>query len=120
MRPTGPTNPIIRKQIAELEKAFRKTRKRVWKDIAERLMRSRRKRAEVNLIKINRYAKENEIVVVPGKVLGYGNLDKALTIVSISYSKNALNKVKLSGGKIITFEDLIKENPEGKNIRIME
>ncbi len=117
---TGPINPVIRKQVAVLEKAYRKTKKKVWKDLAERLMRPRRQRAEVNLLKINRYAKEGEIVAIPGKVLGYGNVDKPLVIAAVGYSKNALNKVKLAGGRIITFEELVQENKEGKNIRIME
>jgi len=117
---TGLTNPVFRRQIAVLEKTYRETKKKIWKDLAERLMRSRRQRPSVNLIKINRYAREGEIVAVPGKVLGYGNVDKPLTIAALSYSKNALNKVKLVGGKIITFEDLVKMNKDGKNIRIME
>lgn len=117
---TGPTNPVTRKQIAILEKTYRKTKKKVWKDLAERLMRPRRQRSSVNLIKINRYGKEGEFIAVPGKVLGYGILEKPLIIAALSCSKNALNKVKLAGGKIISFEELVKINKEGKNIRIME
>ncbi|MEM5811633.1 MAG: 50S ribosomal protein L18e [Candidatus Aenigmatarchaeota archaeon] len=114
---TGPTNPSLKKLLIELEKTYRKTKRPIWKDLLEKLSKPRRKRIEVNLFKIDKYVNENEIAVVPGKVLSVGELTKPLTIAAWKFSKKAREKIEKNNGKAIDMYELIKLNP--KNIRII-
>jgi len=47
-----------------------------------------RAHAEVNLGRIERYAQEDETVVVPGKVLGSGVLEKNVTVAAVDFSRH--------------------------------
>jgi large subunit ribosomal protein L18e len=118
MKPTGPTNPLLQGLIQELKKKSVEHGVNIWKRIASDLEKPTRKRRIVNLYKINKYTKENETVVVPGKVLSVGDLDHPVTIAAFSFSGAALNKINKKG-KAMLINDLIKESPKGKRIRIM-
>ena len=113
------SNPNLVKLIDELLKASAENNAKVWKDIAKRLAKPLRNYAEVNVSKIERYAKPNEIVIVPGKVLGSGSISRPLTIAAWKFSESARRKIEDAGGRCLSLLDLIKENPEGKNVRIM-
>jgi large subunit ribosomal protein L18e len=91
----------------------------IWKKIASDLQRSTRRRRIVNLSKINRYSKENETIIVPGKVLGSGILDHKLTISAYQFSDSAKEKLEKLGAKIVPLNELIKESPKGKGIKII-
>ena len=82
MKRTGPTNIHLRLLISKLRKYSRIYKTQVWRDVAEYLERPRRKRVEVNLGEIDRYVKEGDIVVVPGKLLGGGTITKSNVIIA--------------------------------------
>ncbi|ALU11640.1 50S ribosomal protein L18 [Ignicoccus islandicus DSM 13165] len=109
------TNIVLRKTIDELKK----TKSPAWKRVAELLLRPSRKRIVVNVSKINRYANEGDVIVVPGKVLGAGDLEKKVTVAAISFSYTALEKITQAGGRAIHIYELVKENREGKGIKII-
>lgn len=119
MKRTGTTNPILKKLIQELKKASIEQDVAIWKRLATDLEKSTRTRRIVNLSKINRYTKENETIVVPGKVLGSGELNHKLNVSAYKFSESALEKLQKIGAKTIPLSDLIKENPKGKKIRII-
>ena len=114
-RITGPSNYYQRKLIRELWK----TKRRIWRKVSKKLSGSRKNRVEANLYRINKITKNNEVIVVPGKVLGIGDLDHKLTIACIAYSNNVKKKVEDSGSKLISIEELLEKNPEGKNVKII-
>ena len=116
---TGPTNPLLKGLIEELKKKSREQDVNIWDKVASDLERPTRKRRIVNLSKINSYTKENETVVVPGKVLGSGNIDHKLTISAYQFSKSAVDKLAKAGAKIIPLDKLATESPNGKRIRII-
>ncbi len=116
---TGPTNPYLKGLVADLKRKSLELKAPIWKDTAERLSKSTRQRAEVNLSDIERNANDGETVLVPGVVLASGNLTKKVNIVAWKFSKSAEAKVKTAGSKIVTIESLVKENPKGSNVRIM-
>ena len=105
--------------IAKIEKVARKNKARAWRRIAEELKKPRKNMAEVNVGKLSRYAANGEVVVVPGKVLGSGAIDKSVKVVALSFSKSAEKKIKEAKGECIKIEEYIDKNPEGKKIRIM-
>jgi len=113
------TNIILRLLISDLRKYANQYKAPVWDAVADILSKSSRKRPAVNLSKISRYSEEGGIVVVPGKVLGSGTLSKRVTVAAFSFSETALNKIKASGSRGITIRDLLKENPEGRGVKII-
>ncbi|MBW9223672.1 50S ribosomal protein L18e [Methanothermococcus sp. SCGC AD-155-E23] len=119
MREPKATNPRILKLIETLKSASYRTQRKIWKDLAKRLSKPARRRAEVNISKINRYTKEGEVVVVPGKVLGAGRLDHRVTVAALSFSESARRAIEEVGGRCITIEELVEENPKGVQIKIM-
>ncbi|MEK6984592.1 MAG: 50S ribosomal protein L18e [Nanoarchaeota archaeon] len=116
---TGPSNPVLQNLIQELKKRSRQQSLNLWKRVASDLERPTRQRRVVNLSSITRYTKENDIVIVPGKVLGAGNLEHKLTISAFQFSDGAREKIEKVGAKIVPLIQLSKENPSGKGIRII-
>lgn len=112
------TNPRLVKLIDLLLEESAKNKANIWKVVAEKLASPARKWTEVNLSKINRYAKENETIVVPGKVLG-GELSKAVKIAAFSFSNSAKEKIIAAGGQCMSIEELLKTNPRGSGVRII-
>lgn len=111
------SNPNLVNLIDELIKASKKAA--IWKDLAERLAKPRKLYAVVNVSKIERFAKDKEYVVVPGKVLGYGNLSKAVKVAALSFSRSARDKIESAGGECLRISELLKINPEGSNVKIL-
>ncbi len=118
-KPTGPTNPDVRKLIIALEKKSKSEKSNVWKKASKELKRPRRNRAAVNLSKINRFTVNGETVLVPGKVLASGELDHKVCIAALSFSKEALNKTRKIGGECITIQELMNRNPSGSKVKII-
>ncbi|MBI2499808.1 50S ribosomal protein L18e [Candidatus Woesearchaeota archaeon] len=115
---TGPTNPELMSLIKELRILSYKQKVNIWKRIAEELERPTRQRRIVNLERINRVCKNNESIIVPGKVLASGDLDKKLTVAAFQFSEQALNKIN-EKGKALTIQEIIKINPKGSKLRII-
>ena len=116
---TGTMNPLLKELIIELKRRGNEQSVNIWKRIAIDLEKPTRQRRVVNLSKINRFAKENEVVVIPGKVLGSGMLEHKLTISAYQISDQAKDKIQKAGAKIVSLLELSKEKPDGKGIRIM-
>lgn len=119
MKRTGPTNPILQSLIQELKDKGREHSLSLWRRIAIDLEKPTRQRRVVNLSSISRYTKENETIIVPGKVLGAGDLSHKLTISAFQFSDGAKEKIEKAGAKIVPLLELSKENPSGKGIRII-
>ncbi|MCL5675061.1 MAG: uL15 family ribosomal protein [Candidatus Marsarchaeota archaeon] len=85
------------------------------KELYRLVSKPKRQRISVNLQKLGRLAGESENVIVPGKVLGNGSLDKKLNISAIEYSKSALEKLKSRNCSVIELEEMLKK----ENVRII-
>ena len=118
MKPTGPVNSILAGLIKELRKKANEHNMAIWKRIAEDLSKPTRQRRVVNLYKINKFTKENETVIVPGKVLAVGELDHNVTVAAFTFSEAAFDKIN-KVGKAIPINELLKETPKDKRIRIL-
>jgi large subunit ribosomal protein L18e len=119
MRKLMATNPRIVELVQDLKVESYKNDAKIWKDIAKRLSKPARKRAEVNISKINRYTEDGYVVIIPGKVLGAGKLGHKVTVAAFSFSESAKKAIEEAGGKCMTIEELIKENPKGSLVKIM-
>jgi len=113
------TNPQLVELIKDLKKNAFEHEAPIWKDIALRLEKPARNWSVVNLDKIDKYINEKETALIPGKVLSSGNLSKKVSIAAFAYSETAKEKIKKAGGTALSIPELIKNNPTGKNIRIL-
>lgn len=104
-------------ELAKLIISLKKQKNKFWLDIANLLASPKRKSIEVNIIKINKNSKPNDIVIVPGKILSEGSLEHELTIAYSNASEKA--KEKLKKAKIISIEQLAKQNPEARGVKVI-
>lgn len=112
---TGPTNEELASLIEDLKKFSLAEKSPIWKRIAKDLAKPTRQRRVVNIAKLNRFTKKGDLVIVPGKVLGTGDLNHDLTVAAWQFSSSAKEKIK----NIITIRDLMKKQPKGKGVRIL-
>jgi len=116
---TNKKNPMLISLIQDLKKQSSEKDIALWKDIAKRLEKSSKNWPEVNLNRISRYTGDKETALIAGKVLSDGDLTKKITIAAWAFSEKSKEKIKQAGGKSITIQELMKDNPDGKNIRIL-
>ncbi len=114
---TGPTNVQVQTLLSELQE--KAVQSRFWKRIAQDLQKPSRKRRTVNVYKINQYAKDGETIIVPGKVLSVGELTKKVNVAALTFSTEAKEKIEKASGKVLTIKELLQQNPDGKNVRIL-
>ncbi len=104
--------------ISDLKRLSIEKKVKIWKRLAEDLEKPSRSKRIINIYKLDRNTKDKELVVVPGKVLGTGSLGHAVDVAAFSFSEDAVKKIA-EKGKVLSIRDLMKSNPEGKNVRIM-
>jgi len=113
------SNPNLVRLIDDLLKVSAENNAKVWREVAERLAKPLRNYAEVNVGRLERYGKEEEMIIVPGKVLGSGEITKPLTVAAWRFSQSAREKIEKAGGKCLSFPEALKINPQGKKVRII-
>ena len=104
--------------IKDLKQASRKNEAPIWSRLADLAMKPSSSRRVVNLTRINKSTKENDVLFVPGKVLGTGNMSHKIILGSFSMSTTAANKIIKNGRKIMKYSDMIKKYPTGKDVII--
>ncbi len=112
---------VVRKSNQEIVETILAAKKeKAWLEVAGILSGPRRNYLNINLQEISKQAKEGENLVVPGKVLSQGELDKKIKIIALGFSEVAKEKLKKSGSKISYMLDEIKSNPEAKGLRVLK
>ncbi|MCF7872076.1 50S ribosomal protein L18e [Candidatus Woesearchaeota archaeon] len=111
-------NEELKKLISELKKLSIDNNVKIWKRVAEDLEKPVRQRRIINIYKLAQYSKENDTIIVPGKVLGTGTITHKIKVAAYNFSEDALTKIN-EKGEAITITDLMKKNPTGKNIKIL-
>ena len=81
-------------------------------ELASCLAAPSRTRAEINVGRLGE-AKTSEIIV-PGKVLGAGEISKKLTVYAMSFSGQAEEKLKKAGCSCVLLNGALKKNPKLK------
>jgi large subunit ribosomal protein L18e len=112
---------ILRKTNTDLFKLIIQLKKNnSWIEVASILSSSSRKRPVVNLDKINNFAKVSEKILVPGKVLSMGEINKKIKIIALSASEEAQEKIKNAGSEFYSIEEELNQNPDAKGIKILK
>ncbi len=106
---TGPTKQSTREIIVDLDKHGKKSKKNVWRDLAERIAKPSRQRASVNVYKLSRLAKANvgKVLVVPGKVLAKGVAEVKMEVACLACSAQARSEIEKAKGKVMGMKELI-------------
>lgn len=116
---------LIEKQLKKksnselVETIIAAKKKKAWIGVAAILAGSRKKQVNANLNELNK-VKEGEVIVVPGKVLSQGNVDKKLKVVALGFSEKAKEKLLKSKSELSDILKEIKSNPEAKGIKILK
>ena len=110
---------LVGNTILSLRHASQRNKAPIWRALQDELAGPRANRREINVRRLAEITKADEVVVVPGKVLGTGNLGHKLTVCAFSISETAAKKIIDSGGKVIAFDDLINTHPDGRGVRLI-
>jgi large subunit ribosomal protein L18e len=119
MKQTKSTNPELIQLIRFLKKQGREKEAAIWRDVAEQLAKTRQQRAAVNLSRINRHTKKGDTVVVPGKLLGAGELNHSVSVAAFGASEKAKEKLAAAKAKYLSILELVEKNPTGANVKII-
>lgn len=117
---TEKVNPSLLELIKDLREASYKNGAPIWKEVAERLEKSRKNWAFINVGKISKVLKDGETALVPGKVLGDGDIAKGFHVAAFQFTKGAAEKIAKTGGKAMTIQDLMAKNPKGSKVRLLK
>ena len=109
-------NQHTQQLITELRKTAIEQETSLYKRLASDLAKPSRQRRTVNLFSIEKHAADGETVVIPGKVLGEGDLTKKVTVVALTFSETAKEKINKKG-KTLTLHEFM-QNPT-KRVRIL-
>ncbi len=110
-----------RKTNLELIETIRLAKKnKCWLEVAGIVAGSRKNWRNMNLNEIDKEVKEGEIVVIPGKVLSQGEINKKIKIAAIGFSEKAKEKLLKSKSEVILIVDEIKKNPKCKGVKILK
>ncbi|MEM2768737.1 MAG: 50S ribosomal protein L18e [Candidatus Pacearchaeota archaeon] len=106
-------------RLIKLVNEIKKSDSEFWLKVAKYLVRPKREQVEVNLGKINAIANDGDVILIPGKVLANGVLDKKIIISCYKASGNAIKKIEFSKSKLISIEELFRKNKTGEGIRLI-
>jgi large subunit ribosomal protein L18e len=113
------TDGVIADTVWALRMASKSTKAPLWKDMERRLLNARSNRREVNVDKLSKFTQEGDVIIVPGKILGAGNLGHSIIVYAYSMSKLAARKINEAGGQILELRDLIQRYPNGSGVKII-
>ena len=119
MAKTPKTNSQLTRVVHELRELSRENGVAIWRDVADRLERSRKNWSEVNLSRVSRYAAKGEQVIVPGILLATGDLTLPVTVAAFRASAAARKKIEAAGGRSLSLLELAVANPKGSGVRIL-
>lgn len=114
------SNPHLVDTVLALKQASREHEAPVWRAVAEQLEKPNRVHPDVNVGEIQRVADEGaSLVVVPGKVLGGGYLDRDVTVAAWKYSGTAEDKIADAGGEALSLSEALDEHPSGEDVQVV-
>lgn len=99
-----PTNPEVLLAI----EALYSSGNGIKRTIAEDLEKGSATRVCVNVGELARLAEGHKGVVVPGKVLGQGELKGPVTVAASSFSQSAREKIEKAGGRCLSLLEFAK------------
>jgi large subunit ribosomal protein L18e len=104
------TNPVLVETI-------NLAKKNNFLDLAKKLSTSTKLQSRVSLDKISKL-KEDTVIVV-GKVLGQGEIEKKIEIAALGFSEQAKDKLSKAGCKMSTIKKYILDKKKLEGVKIL-
>ena len=112
-------NPVLKELIGDLVTKSFENKAPFWKSVADALNRPNKNHSKVNIFHLERHAKANETLLVPGSVLGTGEIKKPITVAALNVSASAKEKIENAKGSVISINELFEKKSDGKGIRLI-
>ncbi|MFH1307478.1 MAG: 50S ribosomal protein L18e [archaeon] len=111
---------LEKKTSPELVETILKLKKNdFWTQVANMISGPTRKQASLNLDQIDRNTKEGDTILVPGKILGQGEVTKKIRAVALYFSASAIVKLKDKKCEIVNILEEFKVNPKFQGVKIL-
>jgi large subunit ribosomal protein L18e len=107
------TNPGLISTIIEAKKRPK------WTLVAAIMSGPRTGKIQINLDKLSDEVKDGESVVIPGKVLSEGEMNRKAKIIALNFSERAKEKLLKAKCEISNIIEEIKKNPDARGIKIL-
>ncbi len=107
------TNPKLVETILACKK------NKDWLKIASIISGPKKNRININLEEISKNIKNGKKIIIPGKILSQGDLNKKVEIIALSFSEKAKEKLNKAGIKFSNIIEEIKKNPDAKDVEIL-
>lgn len=114
------TNPETLQLTNELRKASQKNDAEIWKMVTEKLNKARRKKTGINVGQLSQLNWKGKTILIATKLLASGNAPEKITIAAKQATPSAVKKIEAAGGKVISIMELMKQNPKGTNVMMVE
>lgn len=105
----------LNRAIAEIKAGAGSKNPKMAKYLVRLISKPKRKRIGVNIAKLEKFSKDGENVIVPGKVLGRGSMTKKINVAAVGYSEEAAGKLEGAQCTLLGFKEMLKK----ENIRII-
>lgn len=106
-----------KKRNPEIVETISLAKKNNLLDLAKKLSGPSRLYININLDELNKL-NSNKIIVI-GKILGYGEINKKINIAALGFSEKAREKLKKSGCETNRIIEVIKNNKKLEGVEII-
>ncbi len=113
------SNPMVKETLMKLAEISREGNVVFWRPIIEAISSPNSRRPVVNVGKISRFTKVNDVVLVPGKVLGDGVIDHPVTVGALAASRSACEKVRAAGGSLLPLIEFAERYRDGSKVIVI-
>lgn len=106
-----------KKRNPEIVETIALAKKNELLDLGKKLSAPRSQYKSINLNELNDV--EGDKILVVGKVLGSGDIEKKKQIIALDFSEGAIEKLKKANCDIKTIKKEIKDNPKLEGVKIL-
>ncbi|MBS3078671.1 uL15 family ribosomal protein [Candidatus Pacearchaeota archaeon] len=108
---------LEKKRNPELREIITLAKAKSLLELGKKLTGPTKKQSSINVGELNEIEEKNIIVV--GRVLGQGEIDKKITVAALGFSEQAREKLAKAGCEIRTIKQEIEKNPGLKGVKIL-
>lgn len=111
------SNRVKKKTNPELVETIELAKKNNHLELAKKLLRHRKNQIKINIGELNEINEDK--IIVPGKILGSGNVKKKISVYALGFSEEAKEKLKKSGCEFKTIKQEIEKNPKLNGVKVI-
>jgi ribosomal protein L18E len=105
------SNPYLVEAIVKLKKEN--------PQLAKLLAFPRRKQMSINLEALDTICKDNDKVIVPGKILGFGEFNKKIKVIAFSASESAIKKMHDAKSEFLLLNQCLEDSKKLNEYKII-